>query len=111
MQYTYDSVGRCLLVFARTLTQSPCSSETQLSQLLLSPLIKVAFMTTTSVDTETVDMMDRDGIRRFITVPWYNRTHDMEGYYYWVATALDYKIEVHTYTVSPSVPSEMYVFC
>ena len=67
-------------------------------------------MTTTSVDTPDVTMLERDGTSHRIPIPWYNRNRNVDEYYYWMATALDYKIEVYTYNVSTSICHRMVGF-
>lgn len=77
---------------------------------MMCPSIRLAVMTTTSVDTPDVDMLQRDGTFHRINVPWHNSNHIVDKYYYWMATALDYKIEAYTYAVSIWLSSapEMY---
>ena len=45
-------------------------------------------------DVKSIKMLERDGTRPDVTIPWWNEFHTLGEYFYWMAPELAYDITV-----------------
>jgi hypothetical protein len=92
MQHTHDTVCKSFDSSGRTDVAAPPSAEDLINQLLSKNGVEKVILITKTEESQTINMLDKDGHDVNVPVPWFNRPGEHVAHYFWLTAELQYAI-------------------